>query len=209
LTKELEVLYNKDKGAIVPTQGREDDYAFDVYTTEGTLIPPLTFKSVKLDTGLRTAFDPTEYGMKVSLRSGVAYKTPLIVTNSPGIVEGSYRDNIGILVRNTFIDNRLVDFAYNIKGERIKVSDIPKYVLKKALKFYEEETELLGYPDVTPEVKEQLYKTIVPAGTIYIAKHERPAQIHFQERVKVTFKEGSLPNSERGTGGFGSSGTSK
>ncbi|WP_220428491.1 hypothetical protein, partial [Streptococcus lutetiensis] len=88
--KKLEVMYKKEKGAVKPTQGYEGDFAFDMYASEGRLVPPLTFRSVPVPTNLKTAFDPIEAGMFISLRSGCASKTPLIVSNSPGIVEGTY-----------------------------------------------------------------------------------------------------------------------
>ena len=207
--KNLDVLYSKTKHGKVPTQGYEDDFAYDMYSSEGVIVPPLTFRSVQIPTDFKTAFDPVEAGMKLNLRSGVAANTPLLLSNGTGIIEGTYRKGIGILVRNSFIDNRLVDFAFNAKGERIPVSSIPPQVLTRARRFYKEETELLGYPDVTPEVKKMVYHTHVPAGTVYIAKHTRVAQIHFQEKIYANFiPENNLPDSVRGERGFGSSGVS-
>jgi dUTPase len=207
--KQIDVFYNKTKHGKVPTQGYPGDFAYDMYVSKGTLVPPLTFKSIMVETDLRTAFDPVEVGMKISLRSGAAAKTPLVVPNTPGIVEGTYRDGLKILVRNSFIDSRLVDFAFTVEGKRIPVKDIPPQVLTRARQFYNEETELLGYEGVTPEVQEMVYKTHVPAGTVYIAKHDRIAQMHFQEKVAANFipKE-DLPDSVRGEKGMGSSGSS-
>lgn len=205
--KKIEVMYKEGKNVKEPTQGYPGDFAYDIYASKGVLVPPLTFKSIMVETDLKMAFDPIEAGMKVSLRSGAAANTPLLVSNSPGIVEGTYRDGIKVLIRNSFIDNRLVDFAFNLKGERIPVSSIPKEVMARALKFYNEETTKLGYGDTSPEVKKMVYKTHVPAGTIYIAKGDRPAQIHFQEKVTAEFvPTNTLPDSVRGTGGLGSSG---
>lgn len=206
--KKVTVLYNKGKNGVTPTQGYEDDFAYDLYASQGTLVPPLTFKSVAIETDFKTAFDPTLYGMKANLRSGAAFNTPLILSNSTGIIEGTYRNTYKILARNTFIDNRLVDFLFDIKGNRIPVSAVPKEVMARALKFYNEETTLLGYPDTSPEIKEVLYKKVVPAGTIYVAKHDRIAQIHLQEKVYIDLKEVSiLPDSVRGENGLGSSGS--
>lgn len=207
--KEVDVLYNKDYNAVVPTQGYEDDFAYDIYVSEGVLVPPCTFKAVEVQTGFKTAFDPVKYGMKMNLRSGTAAKTPLILANGTGIIEGTYRDGLKILVRNTFIDNRLVDFAFDVKGNRIEVKDIPKHVLQKAKKFYEEETKLLQYSGISPAIKRDIYEKLVPAGTIYIAPHDRIAQIHFSEKVYANFIESdSLPESVRGEKGLGSSGSS-
>ncbi|AMQ66629.1 putative deoxyuridine 5'-triphosphate nucleotidohydrolase-like protein [Bacillus phage Shbh1] len=205
--KKIEVLYNTKNG-VRPSQGYEGDFAYDIYASEGRLVPPLTFKSVPIPTDLKIAFDPSDIGMKISLRSGVANNTPLVISNAPGIVEGTYRGEVKVLVRNTFIDNRLVEFAFNEKGERIAVKNIPTKVLESARKFYDEETELLNYEGVTPEISKMVFKTHVPAGTVYIAKHTRFAQVHFQNKVFAEFvKADTLPESVRGEKGFGSSGS--
>jgi len=207
LLERTKVLYKKDYNAITPTQGYDDDYAYDLYAAEGRLVAPCTFKSVLIPTGLRTSFDPVKYGAKVNLRSGVALKTPLVLANSTGIIEGTYRGYWGIAVRNTFIDNRLVDFAFDVKGKRINVTDIPKSVLQQAKDFYLKEMKLVGLKP-TAETKRDIYATKVPAGTIYVAEGDRIAQVHLDHKVYVDWVEtDELPESVRGEGGFGSSGT--
>lgn len=208
ILEKVKVLYTKDYNATVPTQGYEDDYAYDIYASEGRLVPPLTFKSIIVPTGFRTAFDPTKYGLKMNLRSGTAAKTPLVLSNGTGIIEGTYRNGWGILLRNTFIDNRIVDFAFDVNGKRIDVKDIPKSVLANAKQFFNEETKLLGYKKAVPEIERDIYVTHVPAGTVYIAEGDRVAQVHFDHKTYVEFEEvNELPDSIRGEGGFGSSGS--
>lgn len=210
MKRELEVLYKTGKNGEVPTQGYSDDFGYDMYAAAGVLVPPLTFESVVIPTDLKTAFDPEEAGMHLSLRSGIAKKTPLILSNAPAVIEGSYRDGIGILVRNTFIDSSLVDFAFDVKGKRIPVASIPQEVRHAARHFYDEETEKLGYDKIGEEISKVLYDKVVPRGTIYIAKHDRVAQMFFAPKYAATFtKTDILPDSVRGEGGFGSSGTSK
>lgn len=212
--KEIDVLYQLGKGAVAPTQGYEDDFAYDMYAAEGRLVPPRNYFSVIVPTNLKTAFDPIAAGLKISLRSGVAVKTPLAISNSPGIVEGTYRDGIGILVRNTFIDDSLVDFVMTVEGKQLPVSKVPKKVLQEARRFYDKESEALGYAKpTTPEgmaSDKVAYRTHVPRGTVYIAKHDRIAQMHLSEKIIANFKEhkGTLPASVRGENKFGSSGTS-
>lgn len=205
----VDVLFKKDYNATVPTQGYENDFAYDMYASEGVLVPPLTFKSRQVLTGFRTAFDPTDMGMKINLRSGAAFNTPLILSNGTGIIEGTYRDGIKILVRNTFIDSRLLTFAFNVKGEPIEVKDIPKSVLQAAKELFDKETQLLGYDKSTSQLEKELFVTKVPAGTIYIAEGDRIAQMHLQKKVFANFieSEGDLPDSVRGLGGLGSSGS--
>lgn len=206
--KKVKVLYKKDYNATVPTQGYDEDFAYDIYASEGRLVPPCTFKSIIVPTGFRTAFDPTEYGMKMNLRSGAAAKTPLVLSNGTGIIEGTYRNGLGILIRNTFIDNRIVDFAFDVNGKRIAVKDIPKHVLQNAKQFFDEETKMLGYEKAIPEIERDIYVTHVPAGTIYIAEGDRVAQIHFADKVYAQFEEADeLPETIRGEGGLGSSGS--
>lgn len=208
--KKIEVMYKLDEGGVRPTQGYENDYAYDMYASEGVIVPPSTFESVKIPTNLKTAFDPTEAGMKVSLRSGVASNTPLVVSNTPGIVEGTYRGGIKILVRNAFLESVLVDFIFTEEGEKIKVVDVPKKILNQAKKFHMAEMEKLEYGKLTQETKNVLYNTHVPNGSIYVRKHTRIAQLHMQEKIAIDFvKVNELPESERGNRGIGSSGTKK
>lgn len=144
VVEELEVLYTLEGGQ-VPTNAHGDDFCEDVYASEGRLIPPGTFKSVLVPTGIKTAFD-AKYGMKLNTRSGSGYHTPLILSNSTGIIEGTYRGTIGVLLRNTYMDNSVVDFVFNTKGERVPLSEVPKDVLDNAREFYVEESVKLGYP---------------------------------------------------------------
>ncbi len=207
--KKVDVLYNTEEG-LKPTQAYPGDFAYDIYASEGRLVPPMTFSSVIVPTDFKLAFDPDEFGLKMNLRSGVSVDTPLILSNGTGIVEGTYRNGLGIILRNVFTDNRLVPFAFDTAGNRIEVASIPKQVLRKARKDYEEESAKLGYEALTPYLKEHVFVDLVPAGTIYIAKHVRVAQVHFQEKVEAEFtKSDKLPESVRGTKGTGSSGTKK
>lgn len=206
--EKVKVLYKKDYNAVVPTQGYEDDYAYDLYASEGRLVPPCTFKSVIVPTGFRTAFDPTKYGLKMNLRSGAAAGTPLILSNGTGIIEGTYRKGWGILLRNTFIDNRLVDFAFDVEGNRIEVKDIPKSVLQNAKDFFNKETKNLGYEKAVPEIERDIFVKLVPAGTIYVAEGDRVVQVHFDHKTYVEWEEADeLPDSVRKEKGLGSSGS--
>lgn len=144
VVEELEVLYKLDGGQ-VPTNAHGDDFCDDVYASEGRLVPPGTFASVLVPTGIRTAFD-AKYGMELNTRSGSGYHTPLVLSNGTGIIEGTYRGTIGVLLRNTYMDNSVVDFVFTTKGERVPLSEVPKEVLDNAREFYEEESVKLGYP---------------------------------------------------------------
>lgn len=209
--REITVQYEDNKNVTEPTQGYEDDFAYDLYASEGRLVPPLTFKSVIIPTDFKIAFDPIEAGLKVALRSGVAANTPLLLSNAPGIIEGTYRKGIGILVRNSFIDNSLVDFVFNAKGERVPLSEVPNVVKKLAKKAFEDEQEHLGHTvPLNSDVQKALFTTKVPRGTVYIAKDTRIAQMYMSPKYAVKFERSkTLPETDRGEKGIGSSGTDK
>lgn len=209
--RKITVQYEDNKNVTEPTQGYENDFAYDLYASEGRLVPPLTFKSVIIPTDFKIAFDATAAGLKVALRSGVAAKTPLLLSNAPGIIEGTYRKGIGILVRNSFIDNSLVDFVFDEEGERVPLAEVPNVVRKLAKKAFEAEQEQLGHTiPLNSEVQKALFTTKVPRGTIYIAKDTRIAQMYMSPKYGVEFERTkSLPESDRGEKGIGSSGTKK
>lgn len=206
----LDVFYNVGENGVTPTQGYEDDFAYDLYTSEGAVVPPVSFKSTMLYTEVRQAFDPKKAGMKVNLRSGVSSETPLILSNGTGIVEGTYRDQVKILVRNTFIANKLLEYAFDPKGNQVPVEDIPEEVLQKGREHIENELEVLGFGVLAEEVKDALFVTHVPAGTIYIPKNTRIAQASFAPKMEVNYIHSEdLEESERGENGVGSSGIGK
>jgi dUTPase len=206
--KEIEVQYLEHKDLIVPTQGYEDDFAYDIYASEGRLVHPSAFKSVAIPTQFKTAFDPKTAGMKVALRSGIAANTPLIISNAIGIIEGTYRGGANVLVRNTFIDSSHADFVFSVKGERIPLHKVPNAVKKNAREFFEDELELLGYSLTHSDIEKKLFRETVPRGTIYVEKGDRIAQIYFSPKINAKFNPSDeLPDSERGEGKFGSSGT--
>lgn len=208
--REVDVLFQLGEDGLEPTQGYDDDFAYDMYAAKGVLVPPLTFKSVIIPTQFKTAFDPKQVGELVALRSGAAANTPLIITNAPGIIEGTYRGEHNILVRNMFIDDSLVSFAFDIKGNKVPVSKIPQRVLKEARKNFEAEAEQLGYEKLNATQDATIFKTLVPRGTVYVARHDRIAQLFYVDKIKANFKKSAnLPESVRGEGKFGSSGSSK
>lgn len=208
--KEIEVLYLEDKDLIVPTQGYEGDFGTDIYTSEGRLVPHSSYKSIVIPTNLRVAFDPFEAGMLASLRSGVACNTPLVLSNGVGVIEGNYRGEIGVILRNTFADTTRVDFVYDVKGNKIPLNQVPSPVKKEARRFFEEEMEFLGYTNAEEGVAKDFFRKIVPRGTIYVPKGTRLVQIFFADKIVAKLKPAKeLPPSNRGERGRGSSGVEK
>lgn len=244
----------------LPENAHGNDFCDDIRAAEGRLVPPSTFASVLVPTGLKTAF-ADRYGMKANSRSGSAYHTPIILSNCTGIIEGTYRGYLGILLRNTFVDSSVVDFVFDAKGKRIPLSEVPKEVLENARQFYEDDSVTLGYDKPKtmedfnkellawkkrkdagefaisrltairkkidagqqlsirendawldqkapqPSAQQRLFVDLVPRGTIYVAKGERIAQIHYQDRIKANYNVvDELDETKRGDSSYGGTG---
>ena len=107
-----EVKFKKlSENAVLPHYATAGAAGFDFHAAEGTVIEPHQTVIVKTDLAVEL---PTDLELQVRCRSGIAFKTPLIVKNAPGTVDSDYRGNIGIILHN------LSDAPYLVeKGERI------------------------------------------------------------------------------------------
>ena len=111
-------------------------------------------------------------------------------------------------------DTTPIGFAQILEaaGAKIVTGDdpciLPKAIKKEARRFFDEETDRLGYDKIDPAMDKAIFKTSVPKGTMYIAKGDRPAQVYFSHKIKANFiPTDVLPSSVRGENGKGSSGT--
>lgn len=86
------------EGAVLPGYARQGDAGMDVCAAEEVLIRP--GETVIIPTGLKLAI-PEGYEIQVRPRSGISFKTPLRLSNSPGTIDSGYRDELGIIVTNT------------------------------------------------------------------------------------------------------------
>lgn len=114
------------EGAVIPTYAKEGDAGMDVCAAEEILIAP--GETVIIPTGIKLAI-PEGYEIQVRPRSGISYKTPLRISNSPGTIDSGYRDELGIIMTNTsenaFSDDIFtIDSKENFKGTyRIRKGD--------------------------------------------------------------------------------------
>lgn len=211
--------------AHLPTQGRESDFAFDLYLSEDLIIPPSLLSASMGKTGIATSFDWDRWGLFISPRSSI-FRLPLILTNSTGIIEGTYRGGIGIPLRNTlswysYVSANDFDHHYdrkfaieqieNVNGDKIyrrkPISEIPKETLLKAKEIYDKESSILGI-EFNFIKDDPTFVTTLPVGTIFLPKGFRITQCYLVPKVHTIFQEiSTLPESERGENGFGSSGT--
>lgn len=98
--------------ARMPSYARPGDAGMDIFAVEDTTIPP--GKTLILGTGLKVAI-PEGYEIQIRPRSGMSLKTPLRLANSPGTIDSGYRDEVGIIIHNT----SLQETCQVKKGERI------------------------------------------------------------------------------------------
>lgn len=86
------------EGAILPAYAKAGDAGMDICAAEEVIIRP--GETVIIPTGLKLAI-PEGYEIQVRPRSGISFKTPLRISNSPGTIDSGYRDELGIIMSNT------------------------------------------------------------------------------------------------------------
>ncbi|HAA43562.1 MAG TPA: dUTP diphosphatase [Ruminiclostridium sp.] len=101
--------------AIIPTYANEGDAGMDVYAAEDVLIEP--GETVIVPTGIKFAI-PKGYEIQVRPRSGISYKTPLRIANSPGTIDSGYRGELGIIITNTSERNDYPLIEINSDGNK-------------------------------------------------------------------------------------------
>jgi dUTP pyrophosphatase len=82
----------------IPQYAKQGDSGMDVRSIVTVELLPNQTKIIP--TGLKVAI-PEGYEIQVRPRSGLSYKTPLRVANSPGTIDSGYRDQIGVIITNT------------------------------------------------------------------------------------------------------------
>ncbi len=83
--------------AVIPKYANNGDAGMDIYAAEDVTVEP--GKSVLVPTGLKMAI-PYGYEVQIRPRSGISYKTPLRVPNSPGTIDCGYRDEVNVIIYN-------------------------------------------------------------------------------------------------------------
>lgn len=166
----------------LPVYKHEEDAGMDVCAAEDIVIYPGETKVVP--TGLMCAI-PEGYEIQVRPRSGISLNSPLRISNSPGTIDGGYRNEIGVIVSNDSMP-----LFHNV--------EVDPY--SKASKVYtSDDYEIYELDD-----KRNL------SGAYHIAKGDRIAQLVLCEYKKAKMKlvkKGEVVKigTNRG-GGFGHSG---
>ena len=87
--------------ARLPQYAHPDDAGTDIYAAETVTIAP--GQTVLVATGLKVAI-PDGFELQIRPRSGLSFKTPLRVPNTPGTIDAGYRDEVRVIMQNTSPD---------------------------------------------------------------------------------------------------------
>lgn len=116
--------------AVMPKYNYEDDSGFDLHTTEEIKLPP--FGRALAPTGLKFNL-PTGYEMQVRSKSGLAINQGLMVLNSPGTVDLSYKGEIKVIIFNTNNNEMVIP-----KGQKVAQAVISPVLVGKYINLVEE-----------------------------------------------------------------------
>jgi dUTP pyrophosphatase len=88
-----------DKDLPLPKYAKLYDVGMDVRST--TDITIRLGETLIVPTGIKVAI-PCGYEIQVRPRSGTSLKTPLRIANSPGTIDPGYRDEVGVIITNSW-----------------------------------------------------------------------------------------------------------
>ena len=191
-----------------PVYANHNDAGADVFASEDFVLCPGETKVLPLK--IKVAL-PDHLEMQVRPRSGLSLKTSLRIPNSPGTVDAGYRDEVGIILENSYNLSALPyemlrdpSLMNRIKKDYEILFPVDKEAVFTAYKGeHYETTQLLN---LSPFLI--LDENHHPYGTIYIEKGMKIAQVVFNEVIHGEFQETSDVTSigtNRG-GGYGSTG---
>lgn len=209
--RDTTVKFKLKDGSKSPQKANSEDFGTDLYLAEDALIVPGMTRANLVGTGIKTEFDSQKNGMIITLRSSMSL-IPISLANHIGIIEGSYRGEIKLTLRNTI--PREIGDTDNLANYVLEWDETTKSLIKKSGEkvptplweemkedmIKDEEVFLLGEPPST-NIREGQF----PVGTILLNKGTRVVQSFLSPKVDIEWKEvDKLSNTYRGTGGFGS-----
>lgn len=124
----------EDKGLPLPEFKYEGDAGFDLMSAENITVYPNMPLPTKISTGMRFSI-PLGYAMEVVSRSGLTSNKHIIVSNSPGIVDSTYRGLVYILLTNLGQDPFHVE-----RGDRIAqgiIKKLPEVIFTEVMELSE------------------------------------------------------------------------
>ena len=182
--------------AVIPTYSRKGDAAVDLVASGNHIISAQATVAVGIGLAMEL---PVGMEFEVFPRSGISLKTPLRVANCVGTIDENYRGEVAVIMHNSaqqlfdYITEGetqlrvavMCDFVYDLKGNKVLLSDLEK------------------------ELGAKFSEGLITHPSFLIREGDKIAQGKLREVLpfQVEVVDG-LTDTERGDGGFGSSGTS-
>lgn len=172
----------------------------ELYATEDMVLLP--GEQAIIPTGLRIAL-PDDMELQIRSKSGRAAKERLVVSNSPGTIDGDYRGEIGVIVQN-------LNPVITLDELSVMLGMIRNYVHDHfAAGITNYHRMVIGSEE--PQVHAGADYDCCPVDeanrTVYIKKGQKLAQgvfAYYASPQEIEVSE--LDETKRGAGGFGSSG---
>lgn len=197
MKSEINVYIRAKENGVIPKYGSINSAGCDLYASEDLVIRPGEVKVMPLNLIMAI---PEDCEAQIRPRSGLSLKTTIRIPNSPGTIDADYRDNVGVIIEN----------SYNIANLPYEIFRNPN--LLNVLKDNYREVSL---SEVIKDNNSNVLNEIIylddkdnPYGTIYIKRGERIAQMVFCQYKKANFIEHKNPSTigENRGGGFGHTG---
>lgn len=134
----------------IPTYARVGDAGMDIYSTEEvTLVPG---EKRLIGTGIKVAI-PEGYEIEVVPKSGIALKTGLKVSNSPGTIDSGYRDEIKVIIENSEPSIKDIEYTFDNNGNPVIKSILhgKSYTIEKGQKIAQiilKEVPMINFQEV-------------------------------------------------------------
>lgn len=183
----------------------------DIFASEDIVIRPGEIKVIP--TGITIAL-PQGTEAQIRPRSGLSLRTTLRVPNSPGTIDSDYRNQVGVLLENTFNPALLPNLVAADPG---LVKTLDKYYRTVTLESYLQEikpmdklVQLADDPGWQSFLSSVMFldENNNPYGTVYIKEGDRVAQMVIVKHLHADFirhEDVESIGNNRG-GGFGSTG---
>lgn len=107
-------------GVELPKYANKDDAGMDIRAAIDCILKPR--EKTVIPTGIKMVI-PRGYQVEIRPRSGLSSKTPLIISNSPGTIDGGYRDELGVIIENSSLEGDNIYFI-NEKGNKQGIYEI-------------------------------------------------------------------------------------
>lgn len=114
MNEPVEIILKKEDSELpYPKYMTDGAAAMDIYSSSDIVIN--SGETVLVPTGLSMVI-PEGYEIQIRPRSGLSYKTPLSIKNSPGTIDCDYRGEFKVIMTNQSINSSPFEIK---KGERI------------------------------------------------------------------------------------------